>query len=281
MGAQSWKEERLSLVIALNGDLAGGKTTVGKLLAAYFSVDLVTMGTVQRQIAAERGITTLELNRLSEVDPKIDQLIDGTVVELGESGRSLVMDSRLSWHFIPRAFKVHLIVDPAVAAERATARQVGGEESYLSTAEAAQKLAARRHSERERFLTKYGVDLDDLRNYDAVVDSTSAAPEEVVGAIIASIRADEAGQEQVQHEQEFLKPYLYLDPRRLIPLEPVLGTDPQDSITHACDASVDSENVTPVEVGRNGHGFYIVQGHNLVSAAVRDGHTLIACRLVR
>jgi CMP/dCMP kinase len=97
----------LSRVIALNGDLAGGKTTVGKLLASHFGVNLVTMGTVQRQIAAERGITTLELNQLSESDPAIDQLIDGTVVELGESGRSLVMDSRLSWHFIPRAFKVH------------------------------------------------------------------------------------------------------------------------------------------------------------------------------
>ena len=259
----------MSRVIALNGDLAGGKTTVGKMLAAHFGVELVTMGVVQRQIAAERGITTLELNQLSESDPAIDRLIDGTVGELGESGRSLVMDSRLSWHFIPRAFKVHLIVDGVVAAERAINRQAGGTESYGTATEAIEKLAARRASERERFLTKYGVDLDRLKNYDAVVDTTSASPEEVVSAIIMCLDEDRADP----------KPYLLLDPKRLVPEETLLeiGGDEPTEVSRNVESVMADELVG---VGRLGAMFFVLEGRESVIRAIQSGRSLIACHLV-
>ncbi len=287
----------MSSVVALNGDLASGKTTVGRLLAEHLGVKLVTMGVVQRQIASERGITTLELNRLSEVDPEVDRLIDGRVVEFGESGQSLVMDSRMSWHFIPRAFKVHLIVDRHVAAVRATARQLEGAEHYSSVPEANQKLEARRESERERFIKKYGVDLDRLRNYDAVIDTTSATPSELLAVLLRCLES--AGSIET--------PRIFVDPKRLIPSEPLIRLAGQEGLSGGARSEAElgpasmnepiremarevtvSESIAsngflddcPIEVGRSGPDFFILDGHKRVAGAIRAGLRLVPCRLV-
>jgi chloramphenicol 3-O-phosphotransferase len=44
----------------------------------------------------------------------------------------------------------------------------------------------RERSERHRYLTYYGIDLDDRTIYDLVVDSTSASPEEIAKSILAA-----------------------------------------------------------------------------------------------
>jgi hypothetical protein len=44
----------------------------------------------------------------------------------------------------------------------------------------------RRESEKKRYMTQYGVDIKDLMNYDLVVDTTCATPEEIADRIIES-----------------------------------------------------------------------------------------------
>ena len=46
------------------------------LLVDALGARRVSTGEAQRQIAAQRGISTLELNRLAETDPTIDEEID-------------------------------------------------------------------------------------------------------------------------------------------------------------------------------------------------------------
>jgi hypothetical protein len=136
-------------------------------------------------------------------------------------------------------------------------------------------LATRRASERERFLTKYGVDLDRLKNYDAVIDSTSASPEEVVSTIIACMEENRADR----------KPYLFLDPKRLVPVESLVNIGSEEGV----DGAVATEGASPigfvdaddpVGVGRNGHAFFIIDGQKRVISAIRAQRSLIRCRLV-
>jgi AAA domain len=104
------------LKLAVSGELGSGKSSVSALVAEQLDARRVSTGEAQRQIAAARGITTLELNRLSEDDPSVDDEIDSVFRSLAQSPDSLVVDSRLAWHFLPAAFKVHLVVDPEVGA---------------------------------------------------------------------------------------------------------------------------------------------------------------------
>ncbi len=234
--------------VVINGDLGSGKSTVSKLLAERIGVRRVSIGDLYREMAAQRGMTTLELNIHAELDDKIDHYVDRLQSDIAASGDTLIVDSRLAWHFFKDALKVHLITDPRVAANRALGRPATTVESYTSTDEALARLAERSESERVRFIERYGVDKTRLRNYDVVCDSTRATPGEIVEAVLAvyaSPKPDVA---------------LYLDPARLRPLP---------------TATADG----PVALTYDRPDFLIVSGTETVDDAIKSGSTLIPATL--
>src|SRR5262245_26442559 len=189
--------------VVINGDLGSGKSTVSTLLAQQLGIRRISVGDLYRELAAHRGLTALELNRHAELDDKIDHYVDRLQGDIALSGETLVVDSRLAWFYFREALKVHLVVDPVVAANRVLARPANLVERYASVAEAQQRLAQRSESERTRFLERYGVDKARLRNYDLVCDSTRATPEEIVDRIVG-VLAGPVGELG-----------LFIDPRRI------------------------------------------------------------------
>jgi CMP/dCMP kinase len=177
----------LPRTVVLNGDLGSGKTTVSVLLAERLGVRRVSIGDLYRRMAAEHDMTALQFNLHSELDDKVDHFIDQLQHDIAASGERLVVDSRLAWHFFGDALKVHLITDPLVAAQRVLGRRGDPVESYRSVEEALHDLAGRDESERQRFLTRYGVDKTRLHNYDLVCDTTRAEPALVVERILEAL----------------------------------------------------------------------------------------------
>ncbi len=175
--------------IAVSGDLGSGKSTVCKLLLAKLpGFRLYSMGEAWRKLAEERGMTILELNQYSETHP-LDEEMDRRMAEIGQGPEPIIFDSRLAWHFVPHSLKVHLTVDPEVAAERIfNDRRRGDAEEYASIGEALQKIRDRKESEKARYLQKYGIDNTDLGNYDLVVDTSAQSPEEIAGIIVAAFQ---------------------------------------------------------------------------------------------
>ena len=57
-------------------------------------------------------------------------------------------------------------------------------ETYSSIEEAMTKINERRQAERIRYTQCYGVDILDMSNYDCVIDTTNATPEEVADEMI-------------------------------------------------------------------------------------------------
>jgi len=173
--------------ISLTGDLGSGKSHVSRLLSEKLGFRIVSTGSIQREIAAKHGMTTLELNEYTKTHPEIDDEIDGTITKLQEAEESLIFDSRLAWHFAPKSFKVYLTVNMDEAARRIFYDKRTSE-NYQDIEEAKNKIRARRKSELERFKEYYNIDYSDLKNYDLIVDTTEISPEEVCEKIINAFR---------------------------------------------------------------------------------------------
>jgi cytidylate kinase len=241
--------------VVLNGDLGSGKTTVSRLLAQRLHLRRISIGDMYRTMAAQRGMTALQLNRHAELDDKVDHYVDQLQADVAASGEPLIVDSRLAWHFFADALKVHLVVDQTVGAQRVLMRPADDVERYTSVEQARTRLAIRSDSERMRFLTRYGVDKTRLRNYDLVCDSTSATPDQIVDQILAHLREPPRGGRP---------PVCHLDPRRIYPTVDTWAGDGDDE---------------PVAVAYAAPPFCAVDGHGRLSSAVRDGRALIAAVL--
>ena len=172
--------------ITFSGRLGSGKSTVCAILRDKYGYEIYSTGTVQRKVAEEMGIDTLELNKRMKENPELDHIIDDAVVKLSRerAGDKIVYDSRMAWHFAENTFKVYMYVDPNVAGERVFNANRGSVESYTSPQEASEKLMERAMEENRRFKEIYGVDNLDFNNYDLIVDSTFATPEEIALTIV-------------------------------------------------------------------------------------------------
>ncbi len=172
--------------ITFSGRLGSGKSTVCAILRDKYGYEIYSTGTVQRKVAEEMGIDTLELNKRMKENPELDHIIDDAVVKLSRerAGDKIVYDSRMAWHFAENTFKVYMYVDPNVAGERVFNANRGSVESYSSPKEASAKLMERAMEENRRFKEIYGVDNLDFNNYDLIVDSTFATPEEIALTIV-------------------------------------------------------------------------------------------------
>lgn len=176
-----------STKITITGDLGSGKSAVSKILCEKTGFEYVSTGRIQRQLAQELGLDTLEMNRRADTDPSIDQRIDGIFVDLGKDAKGYIVDSRMAWFFLPDSFKVYLQTDVAVAAERILNDPTRKSEGYETKEEAIRKILARKESENARFLAKYGADCGNLHNFDLVLDTTHRSPEQVAELILKAV----------------------------------------------------------------------------------------------
>ncbi len=143
-----------------------------------------------RQMADERGVSILELSRAAEENDAIDREIDARSALLAESGGRFVMDARLGWHFVPRSVKVFLEVRPEVAARRIFGARRGSERENVDLEATMLAIEERTNSERERYLSYYGIDYLDHAHYDVVIDTSDLAPDAVVGRIMEHLGVD-------------------------------------------------------------------------------------------
>ena len=176
-----------SIKISLAGDLGSGKSTVGKILAERENLQFYSTGTIQRNIAAQYGMTTYELNKYMETHPEIDDEIDNGLRNLEKTDNNVIIDSRMAWHFVPSSFSVYMTTDILVSAKRIMDAKRDSE-PFSSIEEAVNSLKARRASESKRYLELYGVDIKDMNNYKFVIDTSIRTPDEVANEILHHYR---------------------------------------------------------------------------------------------
>jgi len=252
-------------IITITGDLGSGKSTVCAILAESLNYRKFSTGDLQRNLAREKGMTSLELNKFTENNPEIDRQIDAGVVELAKNNNRIIIDSRLAWHFVPDSFKVYLAVDPIIAAARVLSASRGSEEQYATLQEACEKLTQRRASEKRRFKLLYDIDSDDADNYSVIVDTTYATPDEVAGKIVELYQ---------QWKYSSLRLKAWFNPKRLFPTKII--NEEEKPVIRSMGAEGHAE-INPVSIVKVGENYFIYDGHKRASAAILAEIVFIPC----
>ncbi len=255
------------MYITITGELGSGKSTIAKILSQEYGFMIYSTGTIQREIAREKGITTLELNQLmsKDINNIYDKIIDEKTIELSQNniGKDIVFDSRMAWHFVEKSFKVYVTVDIYVAAKRVMMADRGKEEQYVSLEEAARSLKKRKELEDSRFSEMYSADTTNFENYDLVIDSTLLTPNELAQFIIKSAKSG-------SDERRTL-----LSPQRLFPTQNIRDINPEYVMELKC---IDDD--TLIDVVKHDGFYFIVDGHNRVCAKIHKGEKLISVNVL-
>ena len=257
----------MSNKISLAGDLGSGKSTVSSLLIETLGAEYYSTGRIVREIADRMGMSIAELNSYMESHPEIDTEIDDGLKALSRDPRSLIIDSRMAWHFVEGTFRVYMTVDLEVSAARIMYANRKGEHRESLEATVAE-TRERRRSERKRYLEQYGTDIMDLMNYDFVVDTTSATPEEVADAIVAAYRV-------WQGNRSFR--LAAINPDRLAYPDDEPDTD---KLAEYSDALLRGEEIPAVEVFEEDGDFCVSSGVEAALAHALEMKTFIPARLV-
>lgn len=171
------------MLVTVSGLPGSGTSTVADLVAQRLGVAHVDGGTVFRTMASERRLDLREFSAVAEANSAIDVELDARLAAIARAG-NVVLESRLAAWIAAnegvRATSAWIDGDERVRAERVARRE------HIDPAQALEANRAREASERHRYATLYGIDLDDRSVYDLVIDATSESPEAVAESIIAA-----------------------------------------------------------------------------------------------
>lgn len=175
--------------ITITGNLGSGKSSVAKILKEK-GYEYSSTGNIFRQLAMEKGLSVEEFNKqvneaASRGDHSVDKMIDDTTTKIGEERDNVVFDSRLAWHFAPKSFKVFIITDIDEASRRVFNDSLrANSESYESQDACRKALINRQKLETVRYKEIYDIDYYDMSNYNLVIESTNASPDEIAQEIL-------------------------------------------------------------------------------------------------
>jgi cytidylate kinase len=179
-------------IITIAGKPGSGKSTTSKTAAAELGYQHFSSGDLFRAIGKEHGIDVLQANLAGEQGLDIDYLVDQRLRDIGASEESIVIDSRMAWHWMPFSFKVYLDLDLVTAAERiiqsTDPARLEVEHIPDDPKEYAQVLQQRLDSEARRYEKLYSVNPYDTSNYDLVIDTKANSPEQAVALVLSGFR---------------------------------------------------------------------------------------------
>jgi cytidylate kinase len=254
--------------ITITGNLGSGKSTICKILEDKHGFEIYSTGKVQREIAREMNMTTLEMNKLMCSDRKYDNMIDDATARLSRENKhkNIIFDSRLAWHFVEESFKVFLSVSLSVAAERVMNDNRGKEEQYSSVTEARELLAARAETENKRYKDMYDLEYFNFANYNLVIDSTYCSPEIAASIIMEESKKQEKLRQETGKYIEGTR--ILMSPRRLF--SGIVTNEEKADLSGKVEEfkKLNYYLDNPVSVKRDGDNYMVIDGLNDIKAAL-------------
>ncbi len=166
-----------SLRVAISGKSGCGNTTVSTMLAERLGVSLINY--TFRQLAAEKGMTLLDVIEAAKTDDSYDFAVDTHQVELAKK-ESCVLGSRLAiWLLKDADVKVYLIASDDTRAKRILNREGGDLEKIKEF------TAMRDKEDSARYQKLYGIDNSEYEFADLKIDTATKTPEAIVEIILS------------------------------------------------------------------------------------------------
>lgn len=255
--------------ISISGELGSGKTVLSQKLSRTFGLEIISIGKIQRKLASEKGMTTLEFNKHIESNPATDNKLDTIITDYGKTENSYIFDSRLAWNFVPNSFKIHLLVNTDIATKRVFNDDDRVSETYKDLNTAKTELIERKQSERKRFKKQYKVDINDFNNYDLVIDTTYATPKTIFRVCLDAIS---------KWKKDEVFNSIWFCPKTLIPTQGIR----EHSIKYTKDIieSIQSQGFYedfPVSLIKYKGNYFIYDGHKRTSSSILSKIELIPC----
>jgi predicted cytidylate kinase len=168
--------------ITLSGKAGAGKSTVGKILAEKLDFEFISIGNWTREYALKNH--NMNINQFQEycsLHPEDDKLNDIKMSESCNLKDNRIIDYRLGFHFIKNSFNIYLNVTDAVAFARINnANRINEDITKDDIDKRNQEMCF-------RFIKTYGVDINNLKNYDLVINTDQLTPEQIVNKIIIKL----------------------------------------------------------------------------------------------
>ncbi len=167
------------MFITVSGPAGVGKSTTAAALADALSYEHVSGGDIFREVADERGLTALELNRLAEEEAEIDRALDRRQREVAEERENVVLESRLAGWMAAEYADLRIWLDAPldIRAARIATREDKPE------ALAREETDARAESEARRYREYYGIDIAERSIYDLALSTARWGPEAITGVL--------------------------------------------------------------------------------------------------
>ena len=177
------------MLITVSGPAGSGKSTLAASLADALSYDHVSGGDIFRDLAEERDMTPLELNRAAEDDDQIDRDLDRRLRDIAAERDDLVLESRLAgWTAGDYAdVKLWLTAPLAVRADRIAQRENKPFEQARTETE------ERSESEAQRYAEYYDIDFDDLSIYDLAINTARWDPQGTLSIALHAVDSFDEG----------------------------------------------------------------------------------------
>lgn len=157
------------MLLTISGLPGSGTTTISRMLAEYYEVELISSGEIFRRMAREKGMSLSEFGAMAEKNASIDLDIDRNQKAIAHSHDNIILESRLAGHMaqgVPNALKVWIKAPLLTRVQRIQRR-----EKSLSFDNELEKTVEREKSEALRYKNYYGININDLSIYDIVIDS--------------------------------------------------------------------------------------------------------------
>lgn len=167
------------LRIAISGKSGCGNTTVSGLLANELGIKLINY--TFRQLAEEKGMTLLQVIEAAKNDDFYDKFVDKHQVELALE-ESCVLGSRLAiWMLKQADLKVYLYASDEIRAKRIFNREGGNLQEIKDF------TAMRDREDTNRYKEFYGIDNNDYKFADIIINVDEKNPSEIVEIILKKL----------------------------------------------------------------------------------------------
>ncbi|MCK9151338.1 (d)CMP kinase [Methanobacterium alcaliphilum] len=166
------------MIITIGGLAGSGTTTASRILSEKLSIPYVSAGDIFRQMAAESGMDILEFSKFAENNNEIDIEIDQRQAKMAEEAENLIVEGRLSAHFVDANLKIWMIAPFDVRSLRISQRE-------LKPVDLVKKeIQIRETSEAQRYHEIHNIDINNLEIYDLILNTNSFQAESVADIIL-------------------------------------------------------------------------------------------------
>lgn len=156
----------MGLVITISGLHGTGKTTYAKALSNRFNLRHISAGMLFRQKATEQGITISDLTCVTVKNDELDHLVDERTRVEAKRGNVVIDGLLAGWMAGEFAdIKIYLTTSDDVRILRIARRD------EVSISKARKVTLFRERVERKRFKKIYGINIDDLKIYDLILNT--------------------------------------------------------------------------------------------------------------